>query len=267
MTWLRPRRSVHRLALVALFLAFAGCATVAKAPPPQAPVPQWESAKLIESLKQRNQQFRALRSLAQVNYAGPEGKHGFQEAVFVQRPDRLRLDTLTFLGAILIFTANDKEVIGYHPREGVFVRGRPTPENLRRYTQIPLELDEITKVLVGLPPVDPDASWKQDGNTLSASANGGKRDVLTFASHEPVPTKWERFSGDGKLELSAQFETYTATAAGLFPLALSLEAHAQKRKLNLRYNEPEVNGKIPPEQFTQQIPAHVKEVPIETVGD
>jgi hypothetical protein len=270
LTWLRPRLPVHRFALslvTLLLFGLAGCATVAKAPTPKLPAPQWESAKLIEALKQRNQQFRSLRSLAQVNYAGPEGKHGFQEAVFVQRPDRLRLDTLTFLGAILIFTANDKEVIGYHPREGVFVRGQPTPDNLRRYTQIPLELGEITMLLTGLPPVDPGASWKQDGNKLSASANGGKRDVLTFESHEPVPTKWERFNGEGKLELSAQFDNYTATPAGLFPLGLILEAHAQKRKLNLRYNEPEVNGKIPPDQFTQQIPAHAKEVPIEAVGD
>jgi hypothetical protein len=272
LTWLRRLPLVASLRAFApplfllLLLALAGCATVAP-PVPKPPVPQWESAKLIESLKQRNERFRALRSLAQVDYAGPEGKHGFQEAVIVQRPDRLRLDTLTFLGAILIFTANDKEVIGYHPREGVFVRGRPTPENLRRYTQIPLELGEITALLLGLPPVDPGASWKQDGNTLSASANGGKRDVLTFASHEPVPTKWERFSGDDKVELSAQFDSYTTTPAGFFPLGLILEAHRQKRKLNIRYKEPDLNGTIPPEQFTQQIPGHVKEVPIEAVGD
>jgi hypothetical protein len=272
LTWLR------RLPLVASLRAFglplfalllivlAGCATVAP-PVPKPPVPQWESAKLIESLKQRNERFRALRSLAQVDYAGPEGKHGFQEAVIVQRPDRLRLDTLTFLGAILIFTANEKEVIGYHPREGVFVRGRPTKENLRRYTQIPLELGEITMVLMGLPPVDPNAAWKQEENTLLLASGGRKRDVLTFASHEPVPTKWERFSDDGKVELSAQFNDYAATPAGLFPLSLALEAHGQKRKLNIRYKEPDLNGTIPPEQFTQQIPGHVKEVPIEAVGD
>lgn len=249
-----------------LLLAIAGCATVARPPGPKGPAPAWESAQLIESLKQRNQQFRSLRALAQVDYAGPEGRHGFQEAVIVQRPDRLRLDTLTFLGAILIFTATDREVIGYHPREGVYVRGAPTKDNLRRYTQIPLELEEITRLLTGLPPVDPGASWKQEGNTLTLPSSSG-RDVLTFASHEPVPTQWQRFNQSGNLELSAQFQDYTSTPAGLFPLSLALEAPGQKRKLNIRYKEPEVNAKIPPEQFTQQIPAHVKEVPIEAVGD
>jgi hypothetical protein len=46
-----------------------------------------------------------------------------------------------------------------------------------------------------------------------------------------------------------------------------MEAPLQKKKLGIRYQEPEVNGAIPSEQFTQQIPAHVKEVPIEAVGD
>lgn len=253
--------------LAGLVLALAGCATVEPPPSPTLPAPEWESKPLIESLAQRNDRLRTLRALAQVNYAGPEGRHGFQEAVIVQRPDRLRLDTLTFLGAILIFTATDQEVVGYHPREGVYVRGHPTPENLRRYTQIPLELEEITKLLMGLPPVDAAAPWQSHGNTLSQPRAGGGRDVLTFGSHQPVPSRWERYNQDGALELSAQFQEYTDTKAGLFPLHLVLEAPAQKRKLEIRYKDPELNDGIPPEQFVQQIPAHAKEVPIEAVGD
>ncbi len=64
----------------------------------------------------------------------------FKKLFSCSGPIGLRLETLTFLGAILIVTANDKEIIGLHPREGVFVRGATTKENLRRYTQIPLSL-------------------------------------------------------------------------------------------------------------------------------
>ena len=263
---LAPFRPFVSFILPTLLIALGGCATVAP-PEPKPPVPQWESSKLLESNKQRNEKFRSLRSLAQVDYAGPEGKHGFQEAVIVQRPDRLRLETLTFLGAILIFTANDKEIVGYHPREGVFVRAKPTRENLRRYTQLPLELGEITSLMLGLPPVDLSAAWKQEGNRLIFSSNDGKRDVLAFESHEPVPTKWERYNGDGKVELSAQFDDYVSTPSGLFPQAVVLEAPLQKKKLAIRYKEPELNGPIPHELFSQQIPAHAKEVPIEAVGD
>lgn len=247
-------------------MGLGACTTVTPPPGSKPPVPQWESDQLIESAKQRNEKFHALRSLAQVDYAGPEGAQGFQEAVIVQRPDRLRLETLSFLGAIMIFTANDGEIVGYHPREGLFVRAQPTKENLRRYTQIPLELREITKLLMGLPPIDTAAPWKQEGNRLIFSANGRARDVLTFESHDPVPTRWERFNQDGNVELSAQFSDYVATAAGLFPLAIMLEAPLQKKKLSMRYKEPELNPTLAPEPFTQQIPGHAKEVPIEAVG-
>lgn len=253
----------------ALTVAFivTGCASTAKPPSlPQLPVPQWESSKLIESMGQRWAQFRSVRSLARVNYAGPEGKHGFEEAVLVQRPDRLRLETLTMLGAILIVTANDKEIIGYHPREGVLVRGRSSKENLLRLTQIPLELDEITSLLVGLPPVESSAPWRQQGNLLIFSLNGQVKDTLAFDSQLPVPTRWQRFNGSGALELTANFSEYIATSAGLFPAKIDVEAPQQGKKLEIRFQEPEFNATLPAESFSQQKPAHVQEFPIEAVG-
>jgi len=260
-------RSAAKVLLAILAVIAAGCSTTAKPPAmPQLPGPQWESGKLIESISQRRQQFRSVRALARVNYAGPEGKHGFEEAVLVQRPDRLRLETLTLLGAILIVTANDTEIIGYHPREGVMVRGQSSKENLLRYTQIPLELDEITALLLGLPPVEPSAPWRRDGNSLIFSPNGRIKDSLAFESHLPVPTQWQRFNGGGALELTARFSDYITTPAGLFPSKIDVDAPLQGRKLEIRFQEPEFNATIPAESFSQQKPPHVQEFPIEIIG-
>ena len=255
-----------KVSILATALGFAGCATVT--PPPQAklPAPEWEQSKLIDSMSQRVQQFRSIKALAQVDYTGPDGKHGFQEAVLVQRPDRLRLETLSFLGAILIVTANSKEVVGYHPREGVFVRGDRTKDNLRRYTQIPLELEEITMLLIGLPPVDPKVPVQKDGNTLVFSSKDGKRDVVAFETQQPVPTKWERLNSSGSIELSAEFTDYIETAAGFFPSRIVFEANLQRKKVQIRYQQPEINATISPEVFSQQKPANVQEVPIEAIG-
>ena len=262
----RKGAPVPQFFFLALSIALAGCAGVTPPPAPQLPMPQWEAAKLIDSLAQRQKQLQSLRALARIDYAGPEGKQGFQEAVVVQRPDRLRLETLTFLGAILIVTVNPKEIVGYHPREGVFVRGQPSKENIRRYTQIPLELEDVAALLMGLPPVQANASWSQQGNTLIFPSAGGGKDSLAFESQQAVPTKWERFSDDGKIELTAQFSDYVDTSAGLFPSQLIFEVHRQKKKLAIRYQEPDINGTITPDLFTQQKPANVKEVPIEAIG-
>lgn len=260
---------VHILTLlffVAVALALAGCTAVAPPPETKLPTPQFGTGQLIESLTQRREQFHSVRALAQIDYSGPDGKHGFQEAVLVERPDRLRLETLTFMGAILIVTANNKEIVGYHPREGVFVRGQGTKDNLRRYTQIPLELEEITMLLLGLPPVNSSAPPSQEGNTVVFSAHGQKRDVVSFESQQPVPTKWERFNGDGKVELSAEFADYVSTPAGPFPTRINFEANLQKKKVQIRYEQPEVNPKISSNLFSQQIPPNTKEVPIEAIG-
>jgi len=268
----RPSQSVPAFGLPLLLVfafavAFSGCATVTAPPVPRLPAPQWESAQLIESITQRRAQFRTLRSLARINYAGPEGKQGFDEAVLIERPNRLRLETLSMLGAILIVTANDKEIIGYHPRDGVLVRGQSSKANLLRYTQIPLELEEITMLLAGLPPVDAAATpWRREGNSLMFSPNGRLKDTVTFESQLAVPTQWQRFNGSGAVELTAQFSDYVTTAAGLFPLKINVEAPLQGKKLEIRFQEPELNAAIPAESFSQQKPPHVQEIPIELIG-
>ncbi|MDH3444503.1 MAG: hypothetical protein OEN50_11300, partial [Deltaproteobacteria bacterium] len=176
-----PRVPSFPVLLLAASLASAGCATV-PAPPtaPVSPAKRWDAAEIVDTMAQRSNQFRSLRALARIDYAGPDGKRGFQEAVLVQRPGQLRLETLTMLGAILIVTVNDSEIIGYHPREGLFLRGERTKENLFRYTQIPLELDEVTMLLVGLPPVHGMSVWRQDGSGLIFSTNGRKNDFVAF---------------------------------------------------------------------------------------
>ena len=260
---LRSRRFFF---LVTLAVLLSACATVAPPSMPQLPAPQWESGKLIEAISQRRAQFSSLRALARITYAGPDGKHGFDEAVLVQRPDRLRLETLSMLGAILIVTANKQEIIGYHPREGIMVRGQSSKANLLRYTQIPLELDEITALLAGLPPVDASKPSQQDGNTLIFAANGIKKDTVSFESRQPAPTQWQRFNSAGAVELTALFSDYIATPAGLFPSKINLDAPLQNKKLEIRFQEPELNATIPADSFSQQKPAHVQEIPIEAIG-
>lgn len=264
-----PRR--HTTILAALLLCIlTGCTTAIVAPvPSQAPTRQWNPGELIEALRQRAEQFRSLRALARLDYTGPEGKNGFQEAILVQRPDRLRLETLSFLGAIMIVTVNDKEILGYLPREGAFLRGERSTENLRRLTKIPLglEMKEVTALLLGLPPVNTRAAPQQNGNSVIFSSVNGGQDVVTFDTNEAVPSQWERRTAGGEADITVKFADYTATPVGLFPSRIAIESTVQKRQLQIHYQEPELNATLPTELFTQQKPANVKELPIEALGE
>lgn len=265
---LRGQRGVKLLILATLCVAASGCSSIGFIPTPAEKIlPKlWESAELIGSLSQRQAQFRSVRTLASIQYSGPDGRGGFQEAILVQRPDRLRLETLTYLGSVLIVTVDGKEIVGFHPREGLFFRGQSSPENLLRYTQIPLELAEVTALLLGLPPVDAQAPWEKNGNALVWSYSGAGKDVVTFDGQAPLPSKWERFDYFGDIALSAEFSDYTETPAGFFPLKVSVEAHAKGKRLEIRYQEPELNVPIPVALFTQEKPANAKEVPLDAIG-
>lgn len=261
------------LGSVVIAAALVGCATYASriASPTsgelaQPPAPGWTAEKLAAILSQREQEFKSLRALASVYYRGPEGRQGFQEAVLVQRPDKARLETLSGLGAILVVTVNADEIAGFHPREGVFVRGKSTKENLLRYTRMPLELHEMTRLLLGLPPVTLSADWKIAGSSLYRDLNGQRKEVVTFDLTRETPIRWYRLDPDGSAELSAAFDNFTPTAAGLFPAKITLEAAAQQRSLEIGYQEPEVNVELPPSVFIQDKPPNAKEVPIEALG-
>ncbi len=262
-----PRRRTTLLAVL-LSVILGGCTTTVVAPTPsQAPTRQWNTGELIEALRQRDQQFHSLRVLARLDYSGPEGKNNFQEAMLVQRPDQLRLETLSFLGAIMIVTVNEREILGYLPREGAFLHGERTTENLRRLTKIPLglEVKDVTALLLGLPPINTSA-LQQNGNAVASRLDDGGQDLVTFETNEAVPSRWERRDAQGERAIGVTFSDYAATPAGLFPSRILIESAIQKRRLEIHYQEPELNATLPGELFTQQKPANVKELPIEALG-
>jgi hypothetical protein len=222
----------------------------------------WTSEELVENLTRRAQQFRSLRSLASVSYRGPEGKGSFEEAVVVERPTRLRLETLSALGALLVVTADNKEVAGLYPREGLFFRGESTKNNLLRYTRIPLELTEITAVLMGLPPGVTGGGWELQDGALQRELAGGGKEIVTFDSGLGIPSQWQRLGPDGTIEISGSFSDFSTVSTDPFPLRISLHASAENMSVDLRYRDPELNVEIPSGFFAQEKPAYAKEIPM-----
>lgn len=257
------------ISVVAVFLTILGCAPI---PPETIPLSESlpllsrDPVELVESLEQRAHQFRSLRALASVYYRGGDGRGGVQEAILVYRPDRLRLETLSPLGAILIVTADADQVVGFQPREHLFYRGRSSKENLLRYTTIPLELEEWTSVLLGLPPVEVRDRWERKGDTLQRELSEGRREVVAFHPNLKIPTRWQRIDPNGGIEVSALFTDFFSTLVGLFPLKISLETPHRQVSLEIRYQEPELNVALPTSLFVQEKPANAREILLESPG-
>lgn len=264
-----PLPAVFRyLILTAIAAALPSCSLLTRqAQQPEVfPEERRPAQELVQSLVRRNSELKSLRTLAGVYYSGTEGRQSFQEVVLVQRPDRLRLETLSPLGALLILTASADEMAGFHTREGVFYRGKTSIENLYRFTQIPLSVGELTAVLMGLPPVTSEGGWRSEGPSIMRDLGRGWKETITFHPSQLLPIRWQRLNPEGNVEMSARFSDFTDTPAGPFPLKIVLEAPAQQRRLEITYKEPELNVEIASALFVQQKPENAREVPLDSLG-
>ncbi len=230
--------------------------------PPQSPATQ----ELVRGLLKKADQVLSLRSLSSINYQYKDERGGFRVALLVDRPDRLRLETLSPLGAILVLTANGDEVVGFLPRKRILYRGVSSKRNLIRFTQIPLELAELTSLLLGLPPVKGGGAWQGGGHAIERALPNGGSERIDFDPASGVPIGWDRLDSDGYSELSAVFSDFVSTSAGPFPLKISLESSTEDKTWQIRYREPEINVEIPVPLFVQQRPRQVREISLESFG-
>jgi outer membrane lipoprotein-sorting protein len=254
------------LVLTSILAPLWSCATLAPRPPEVFPEERRPAQELVQGLVQRNAGLKSLRALADVYYSGSDGKGSFQEVVLVHRPDRLRLETLSPMGAVLILTASGDEITGFHTREGVFYRGKSSIENLYRFTQIPLAVNEVTAVLMGIPPVAGGGEWKREGPAIMRELGGGWKETVTFHPSQLLPIRWQRLDPSGKVEMSARFSDFINTPAGQFPLKIVLEAPTQQRRLAIVYKEPELNVDLASALFMQQKPENAREVSLDSLG-
>lgn len=254
--------------MVTVGLTLGSCASVRRSInlPDSHTRPSPETEELVRGLAQRGDRIRSLRSLSSINYRYEEERGGFKAALLIHRPDRLRLETLSPLGAILVLTANENEVVGFLPRKRVLYRGASSKRNLIRFTQIPLELAELTSLLLGMPPTTQGAPWSGEGHTLERSLSNGGIERIDFDPTAGVPVAWDRLDAEGNIELRAVFSDFISTPVGSFPQKILLESGTEDKTWEIRYREPEVNVEIPMPLFVQQKPNHVREISLESLG-
>ena len=187
-------------------------------------------------------------------------------AILVRRPDRMRVEVLSLLGASLILTVAGDELLGFHPRERVLYRGKSSKEVLAKYTHIPLELGQLTSVLLGLPPLSMQGPWTTRELSSHRLSLGKGPDVVFFDPVSGLPAGWNHLSPGGEVELDVSFADFLSTPAGMFPSKITLESHGGGVGVEIVYDEPEINVSLPGSLFAQRKPAGVREIPLGDMG-
>jgi len=243
------------LALCLSLLLLPGCATL---PPslPGIPTSGEVGRALLAEWLRRDAQPQALQGIAKVRVRTPERTLNGTQVIMAGAPDKLRAETLSPFGTpLLVLAANGTELEVLLPGDNTFYRGRATPQNLGRFTRLPLRLVDLVGILFGRPPlVDyqdlaalklPDGGWRIE---LEA---GQRRQSLRFDTALRL-VEVHYLTAD-ELQLQLTYGDHGAAGDGL-PRRIELILPLQQTQASMVFSELAADRQFLPAVFTLEPP-------------
>ena len=250
-------------------VAVAACAFAAACHPaklqPQLPATTPSADRLLAALAERRTAVRSIRGFAQIAYESGEDNIGARHAVLVRRPDHFRLEVLSPLGALAVIATDARELVVYDRRAARIYRGPATAGSVGVYTQVPVEVADVTSILLGTPPeraatgpvtVTRDEEAKAFKLTMPVALG---RHLVWFDPATLAPVASETPLPDG-VRLRVAFGEYREIGTLRFPHAIDMRAEPGDRVVRVRYGTPSLNTEIaetlfafPPREGLQEL--------------
>jgi len=251
-----------RLLLAILPLLLAACAVRPVAPPPI--TPPVSVANLLERLADNATAFTSLEGVAKVRISTEARTQSVTEVLFAEKPDRLRLETLSPFGQpLLVMVTDGKQIEVLVPGEGKLYRDDFSLAHLQRLTRLPLQLTDLVHLLLYQVPVigheRQSVAPVADGEILlTLFAAEGRRQELRF--DRLLRLTGAAYYRDDELLLQVAYDRFTDESRP-FPLTASLAMPASKTEATVAFSEVQTNLAIPAERFRLTPPPGVEILP------
>lgn len=253
--------------------AGAGCRPPRVAPPVTRPAPELPTASdLLAKLEYERTRLRGLRTLADSELSGPEGQFRASEVLLVEPPARLRIEVLSMFGVAWVLATDGTSLDIYSREEGTVYRGKPSPALLADYLPVPLELAELTELLLGRPPrreiVEPrDVAWEPETGLirLPLLIAGGGTTTVWFDGASGLLMRCEELDADGRLRFDLRIKAYRDVDGMLLGSDITILA-SDGVQIRLAYAKAELNPTLAPDLFRLQNVVGAREVQLGAHG-
>lgn len=142
----------YLLIIFALAWGAASCGA-RQIPEPADPITSHE--ELLAKMEERSEGIRSARARAVMEYFGRTGRVRVRQALVIERPHNLRLETLSpFDTTLSIVVGNFRAITLYDLNTDEVYSGAPTADNLARLIPLRFTPSDIVSVLLGSPPLD-----------------------------------------------------------------------------------------------------------------
>lgn len=262
------------VAMLGVVLDGIGCGRVRVLPPEvPRPAPELPSAEqLLARLDYERTRLRGLRTLADSELDGPEGRFRASEVLLVEPPTRLRIEVLSMFGVAWVLATDGESLDIYSREEGTVYRGEPTPALLADYLPVPLELAELTELLLGRPPhrevvETRGVAWEPETGLirLELVVEGGNVETVWFDGASHLLMRCEERDGAGRLRFDLRIKAYRNVNGMLLGSDITILA-PDGIQIRLAYAKSELNPTLAPGLFRLRNVVGAKEVRLGTRG-
>ncbi len=241
------------------------------AAPPEAPTQK--KAALIAEVKARRGGLRDLTARVELYLKSYLEDYNGEALLLLKREASLRVEPLDFFGRPLLYlTANPERLSAYLPREGRYYRGRASPEHLKLWLGVPLELRHLVAILwADLPLIEDGAEFelRRDERDrvfeLKARSRGPVRLQslrLEMGSLNPVRVLLQ--TGEGE-ELLVRYSDYFEVGGVALPGRIGVSFLREDKLLRIFYREASVklNRGLDDGLFELPAPPGVRMIPLD----
>jgi hypothetical protein len=261
------------IATLGAVMSGVGCRPPRVALPAVSPAPELPTASdLLGRLEYERTRLRGLRTLADSELSGPDGHFRASEVLLVEPPTRLRIEVLSMFGVAWVLATDGKYLAIYSREEGTVYRGEPSPALLADYLPVPLELPELTELLLGRPPrreiIEPrDVAWEPETGLirLPLLIEGGGTTTVWFDGASGLLMRCEEIDADGRLRFDLRIKAYRDVDGMLLGSDISILA-LDGVQIRLAYAKAELNPTLAPDLFRLQNVVGAREVRLGTRG-
>lgn len=267
-----------RLLLLLAVLSVSFFLSCSARPPPR-PVAFPPSASVssaqdfLAKLAAQRQAIRSVRGITRVTYRGSQETGTARQAVAVRAPNLFRLELFSPVGIAALTTCNGEILTAYFSGQKVLYRGQATPFAIARFTRMMLSAQEITGLLLGIPPITGQMAQGAVPTVTLDAERGWYRiefvfaevgsQVLWFDPHTGLLQQWEKVGLDGHVLTRLQLAEYQKIQGLDFPLEIHLKDYVGQQELGLHYEQIELNPALAETLFTIPSIPGVQEIPLE----
>jgi outer membrane lipoprotein-sorting protein len=255
----------RRVALLSSVVLAQACASF---PAPKQPFTDPGRALSFQSLER--ERVRSIRAEARIDQRGREGRIKGTVLMFAERPGRVRFDAMTQFGPAAVLTSDGQTFAYSDLRSKRYLTGATCPKNIARFLNVPLTIEQTTRMLLGGTPLiaheQSRIDWNDDGFYRVVLRGGGQRQEIDLGIREgdaELPPerqelqllRSEIYDAKGRTDWRATYGDYRRLPMDSYRVPMPFEVRVEQPRAGtdtlIRFKEIALNAQIPPEAFVQ----------------